>query len=409
MALSNFPDYSYDMLGPPLDTKKVEPPSLPSFMKEGVHESVEMNLAELRKTLIPTDEMARQIDRQSDPIGGIHGLKLVLSKTNNYKGKIDGNIDEGKNVGGSRINPLVKGLIDFQVSYNSPFRLGEDGRPLDKSSPGTEYKQGIPRNEIGKLGPVTLTVLLDFAKNNGLTLPPSRGDKKFENTGEFIQKYGPMVDYLTQALGLPKNLILGIAKQESNLGTNPNDYWGGNGVLQLTSAPLADMTGVTQNKSVIDWRKIGIYQNIFKKIDSKFLKTIPFGSVMNNVGSSLDDDAWSVVDTLCSGNTDPKSFREAMLKVQSWERGKFRGLTYHTLNILVGSAYLSYIQNYRLKGSQNVASIAQAYNGSGHKELYAQSVSRHVKSFSIAGRPNTKPQSNQTLLAQDDNLDNDVA
>ena len=71
--------------------------------------------------------------------------------------------------------------------------------------------------------------------------------------------------------------------------------------------------------------------------------------MMRTLESSLDDEAWDVVETVCGDDTEPKDFRDAMLKIKSWERGKFRGLTFHTLNILVGSVYLAYINDYRLK------------------------------------------------------------
>ena len=368
---------------------KTEPISLPSSLKETVRSKVAMDLDSLRSTLVPTIEMAKKIEADSDPVGWIHGLKLILSKSNHYKWKIDGSIEEGKwtKTTGPKINPVVKWLIDFQVGSNSPYRLWNDGRPLVENGSNADLRVGIPKEEIGKLWPVTLTFLLDYAKRNGIELPPSRGDKKFESSTEFIQKYGPMVDYLTSALGLPNNLILGIAKQESNLGTNPADYWWGNGVLQLTSAPLADMSWVTSRPWVTDVRKIGIYQKLYRKVDTDVLKWLPFGTLMKNLESSLDADAWNVVETLCDDSTSPEDFRTAMQKVRSWERGKFRGLTYHTLNILVGSIYLAYIKDYRLKGSQNVASIAQMYNGSENKEKYASSVYSHVQRFANLGRP----------------------
>ena len=45
------------------------------------------------------------------------------------------------------------------------------------------------------------------------------------------------------------------------------------------------------------------------------------------------------------------------------------------------------------------------YNGSEHKAEYAQAVTQHVKSFTIAGRPGLKPTSRPTRLA--DNADSE--
>lgn len=369
--------------------EKMDKVSLPPSVKETVRSSVAMDLDSLRKTLVPTLEMAKKIEEDSDLVWWIHWLKMILTHARHFKGKIDGNIEDGKwsKTSGPKINPIVKWLIDFQVSYNSPFQLWNDGKPLVLNGTLNDLKQGIPRDEVGKLWPVTLTILLDYAKRNGIELPPSRGDKKFESPAEFIQKYGPMVDYLTAALWLPSNLILGIAKQESNLGTNPADYWWGNGVLQLTSAPLADMAWVTSKPWVTDIRKIGIYQKLYRKVDTGILKWLPFGTLMKDLESSLDAEAWEVVDTLCDDATSPEDFRKAMQKVRSWERWKFRWLTYHTLNILVGAIYLAYIKDYRLKGSQNVANIAQLYNGSERKEEYASAVQSHVQRFAHLWRP----------------------
>lgn len=124
----------------------------PEFMKKGMREETQMDIAKLRSELVPTDDMARKIEADSDPVGGIHGLKAILKKSNHYKGKVDGSIDEEKKPSSTpRVNPLVKALMDFQIGYNSPYLMGNDGKLMYKSQTEADYRQGVPREEIGKL------------------------------------------------------------------------------------------------------------------------------------------------------------------------------------------------------------------------------------------------------------------
>ena len=94
-----------------------------------------MDLESLRANLPSHTELAKEIDEKSDPIGGIHGLKMILLKSGNYRGKLDGNIEEAgkKKTDQANNNPVVRGLINFQIGYNSPFQLDDDGKPLNVS------------------------------------------------------------------------------------------------------------------------------------------------------------------------------------------------------------------------------------------------------------------------------------
>ena len=91
MGILESPESSFSHLDLPIST--LSTPELPSQLKKGVREGISMDLDALRASLIPTDEMARKIEESSDPVGGIHGLKLILSKTGHYKGRIDGAVD----------------------------------------------------------------------------------------------------------------------------------------------------------------------------------------------------------------------------------------------------------------------------------------------------------------------------
>lgn len=380
-----------------------------------VHERTSMAIQELRDSLTPNLDMAKDIEANSDMIWWIHGLKAILIHAKHFKwtkwGKIDWNIDTNTLVQTGRIvegkpevkkmNTIAKWLIDFQLWVNSPYNLADDGTLADKDA---KSKLWIPKEEIGKLWPRTIAELLLYAERNKIDLPPAKGDWKFESQAEFLEKYGPLIDYLTVALKLPRNLVLAIAKKESTLWTNPRDYGWWNGVVQLTSAPLADMSWETDKPKVIDWRKIGIYQDIYQDVDPMVLHTLPFwrSELGNKLDESLDPKVWETIEKLCSEATTPEDFRAAMMKVRSWERGKFKWLTYHTLNIIVWSMYLAYIKRFRLKWSDDIAMIGEAYNGSRTKVEYGQSVASYAKAGIKAPFPRFR-QANPAFAIQDKN------
>jgi hypothetical protein len=376
--------------------------------REDILSNTSMDLDSLRNCILPNDSLAQRIEASSDSIGWIHGLKAILKAMNLYKWPLDGRVIFGnKKWIESWPNPISKALIDFQTWVNSPYNYNNRGELVMNENERNKFiwsavdmRMGIPALEIGSLWPVTIMKLLESAKKYSIEIPPAKWDKKLENGNEFQNKYGAMIDYLTWAFTLPKNLIMGIAKQESNLGTNPADYWWWNGIMQLTTAPLADMSWVTSRKWVIDWAKINIFRGIFSKIDLNAIKKLPFGNTGKVLWSSLDNDVWSIMEKLCTGSQE--EFKDAMEKVRSWERWKFRWLTYHTVNILVWSAYLKYIQNYRLRWADQVAKIAEMYNGSSHKAVYAQSVAHHVSVFNVLQKtsPRLPYVRSQTVLAQ---------
>lgn len=327
------------------------------------------NLRWLKRTLPSIEGMAQNIESCAAPLGWIHGLQWILKNAGYYRWKIDGRMIANNRVWEKRAN-LVEALMWFQVGYS-----------LMNQNHTWGTHNWIPKEEIGNLGPQTLGALLDFAHKRNLVLPPKcKWDKPFLTGNNFIQQYGPMIGDLTRKLWLPNNLLLGIAQQESCLGTNPADYQWWNGIMQLTAAPFDDMSGQTQS-GVTDWAKIQIYQWLFRKINISQLRKLAFWST--TLESSIGAEIWKVLDTICSADTNPQDFRVAIWTIKSWERGLFRWLTFHTVNILIGAVYLAYINSYKLKSSGNIAQIAKHYNGSPQKNIYAASVQKHVQMFAM--------------------------
>lgn len=363
--------------------------------RETRRQATRTDLEALQAQLNPTREKIQAIESSSDEIGGVHGLKQILGAMNLYPnkwGKI--NADTSTKEWQSGLTgpwaDIFKWLLQFQKGMNSPYSLDKKGKllPLDKDGNPTQEDEktsmiirwygvnGIPESEFGTLGPITISKLKAEAEKRGIILPPGKWDVWFKSASEFLGQYGGMIDYLTNALNLPKNLILGIIKQESWLGTNPNDYTWWNGVMQLTTAPLADMSGETSTKGRFDTRKALIFQKLFQRVNPEMLQRIP--SMQWVLETTLDSWAWDVVFDLCDKSSSLEEYMEAIKKVRLWERWKFKGLTFHTLNILVGSVYLAYIKEYRTGGRNDVTAIARNYNGSAHRDSYALSVANHV-------------------------------
>lgn len=155
--------------------------------------------------------------------------------------------------------------------------------------------------------------------------------------------------------------MMAITAKESTYGQYLKSKTGSTGVMQLTKWPFADMKGETRKakrrikngdlnedfSKRFDQAKVRAYQEIFQRLDLESLKKTPHGKMGKTSESTLGADIWKALEKIQSGTAMEMS--DVIEELERFEKGATKNNYLHSLNLIFGGVYATYIAEAQLK------------------------------------------------------------